>query len=150
MKKTIFICLTMVIVLVAGSSAIAAGKGKAACLTDPPANFECLIDSSAETVFCSWEALPGANKYAFEVLFEIPLLDDPNATHEVDFEAGTTDTNITVTFIELQTVLDPFGVTLSGQLATAKVKGLNPPKKRACSQANTFAETGLDFSTPDL
>jgi hypothetical protein len=77
-------------------------------------------------------------------------LDDPTATHEVHFDSGTTDTNITVTFVELQTVLDPFGITLSGQSATAKVKGLNPPKKGACSQANAFAETALDFTLPAL
>ncbi|MCJ7484256.1 MAG: hypothetical protein MUO31_14985 [Thermodesulfovibrionales bacterium] len=152
MKKTILICLTMVLVLMVGSLAMAGGNGKTACLVDPPTNLVCSIDFSfsAETVSCSWDALADANKYAFEIVFEIPLLADPTATQEVHFDAGTTDTNITVTFAELQAVLDPFGATLSGQLATAKVKGLNPPQKGACSQANAFAETALDFTPPAL
>jgi hypothetical protein len=62
MKKTILICLTIVLVLMIGSSARAGGQGKAACLVDPPANLVCLIDFSAETVSCSWDALLGANK----------------------------------------------------------------------------------------
>jgi hypothetical protein len=148
MKKTILICLTMVLVLMVGSSAMAGGKGKLACLVDAPANLACSADFTAETVYCSWDALLGAKKYAFEIVFEVPLLADPTATQEVHFDAGTIDTNITVTFAELQAVLDPFGATLSGQLATAKVKGLNPPQKGACSQANAFAETALDFTPP--
>jgi len=148
LKKTILICLTMVLVLMVGSLAMAGGNGKTACLVDPPTNLVCSIDFSAETVSCSWDALAGANKYAFEIVFEIPLLADPTATQEVHFDAGTTDTNITVTFAELQAVLDPFGAALSGQLATAKVKGLNPPQKGACSQANTFAEIMIDFTPP--
>ena len=150
MKKTILICLTIVLALMVGSSAMAAGKKKVACLVDPPANLACLIDFSAETVSCSWDVLPGATKYAFEIVFEVPLLADSTATQEVHFDAGTIDTNITVTFAELQAVLDPFGATLSGQPATAKVKGLNPPQKGACSQANTFAETALDFTASAL
>jgi hypothetical protein len=148
LKKTILICLTMVLVLMVGSLAMAGGNGKTACLVDPPTNLVCSIDFSAETVSCSWDALAGANKYAFEIVFEIPLLADLTATQEVHFDAGTTDTNITVTFAELQAVLDPFGAALSGQLATAKVKGLNPPQKGACSQANTFAEIMIDFTPP--
>jgi hypothetical protein len=148
LKKTILMCLTMVLVLMVGSLAIAGGNGKTACLVDPPTSLVCSIDFSAETVFCSWDVLSGANKYAFEIVFEIPLLADPTATQEVHFDAGTTDTNITVTFAELQSVLDPFGAALSGQLATAKVKGLNPPQKGACSQANTFAEIMIDFTPP--
>ena len=150
MKKSILICLAMVLVLMVGSSAMAGGKGKAACLTAPE-NLVCTpIDFSAETVSCSWDALFGANKYAFEIVFEIPLEADPTATQEVHFDAGTIDTNITVTFAELRAVLDPFGATLSGQSATAKVKGLNPPQKGACSQANAFVEIPLDFTPPAL
>jgi hypothetical protein len=130
-------------VLMAGSSAMAGGK--AACLV-APANLECQIDSTAETVYCTWDALSGAKKYAFEIIFEVPLLADPTATQEVHFDAGTIDTTITVTFAELRAVLDPVGATLSGQSATARVKGLNPPQKGACSQANAFAETTLDFA----
>jgi hypothetical protein len=148
LKKTILICLTMVLVLMVGSLAIAGGNGKTACLVDPPTGLECSVDFIAETVFCSWGVLSGANKYAFEIVFEIPLLADPTATQEVHFDAGTTDTNITVTFAELQAVLDPFDAALLGQLATAKVKGLNPPQKGACSQANAFAEIMIDFTPP--
>ena len=120
------------------------GKGKIPCLIDPPANFQCSI--SAETVYCSWDSLPEATKYAFEIVFEVPLTSDPTAIQEIQFDAGTIDRNITVTFSELQAVLAPFDADLSGQSAIAKVKGLNPPQKGACSQANTFAETTLDFT----
>lgn len=148
MKKAFILFLTVASVLAVSSFAMAAGKGKTPCLVDPPANFRCSVDFSAETVSCSWDALVGADKYAFEIVFMIPLTEDPSATQEVHFHAGTSETTITVTFAELQAVLDPFGVELSGQTAIAKVKGLNPPQRGACSQANTFAETSLDFTPP--
>jgi len=108
--------------LMVGSLAMAGGNGKTACLVDPPTNLVCSIDFSAETVSCSWDALAGANKYAFEIVFEIPLLADPTATQEVHFDAGTTDTNITVT-LQNSSQCWIFRCSLSGQLATAKVKG---------------------------
>jgi hypothetical protein len=148
MKKTILICLTLLLVLMVSSSAMAGGKGKKACLVEAPANFSCSIDFNAQTVSCSWDALTGATKYAFEIVFEVPLLGDPNATQEVTFDAGTPDTSIVVMFGELQAALDPYGATLLGQTATAKVKGLNPPQKRARSQANTFQTFALDFTPP--
>ena len=120
------------------------GKGKIPCLIEAPANFQCSM--GADEVSCSWDALPEATKYAFDIVFEVPLTSDPTARQEVHFDAGTTDTGITVTFAELQAVLDAFEADLSGQSAVAKVKGLNPPQKGACSQANTFAETILDFN----
>ena len=118
-------------------------KGKTPCIIDAPANFQCSV--GADTVSCSWDALAEATKYAFEIVFEVPLISDPTATQEVQFDAGTTDTSITVSFAELQDVLTPFEASLLGQSAMARVKGLNPPQKGACSQANTFAETILDF-----
>lgn len=148
MKKAFSLFLTVALVLAVSSFAMAGGKGKTPCLIDPPANFGCSVDFKAETVSCSWDALEGATKYAFEIVFLIPLMEDPAAMQEVHFHAGTPETSITVTFAELQAVLDPFGVELLGQSATAKVKGLNPPQRGACSQANTFAETSLDFLPP--
>jgi hypothetical protein len=58
MKKTLLICLTIVLVLMVASSAMAKGKGKTACLVDPPANLACAIDFSAETISCSWTIRP--------------------------------------------------------------------------------------------
>jgi hypothetical protein len=119
-------------------------KGKTPCIIDAPANFQCSV--GADEVSCSWDALPEATKYAFEIVFEVPLISDPTATQEVQFDAGTTNTSITATFAELQGVLDAYQANLSGRSAMARVKGLNPPQKGACSQANTFAETILNFN----
>jgi hypothetical protein len=119
------------------------GKGKMPCIIDAPGSFQC--SAGADAVSCSWNALEEATKYAFEIVFEVPLSSDPSATQEVTFEAGTSETIITITFTELQALLDTYGETLSGQSAVAKVKGLNPPQKGACSQANTFAESQLQF-----
>lgn len=147
MKKTILICLMMVLFLVIGSSVMAGAKSKNACLADPPANFICSTDVSAETVSCFWDALFGANKYDFEIVFEVPVI-NMKESQKVNFEVVTRDTNITVTFAELQALLDPFQAALIGQSATAKVRGFNHSQRGTCSLINVYAETTLDLTPP--
>jgi hypothetical protein len=51
MEKAILKCLTMIYVLMVGSSVMAGSQGKVACLVDPPTNLVCLIDFSTEQFF---------------------------------------------------------------------------------------------------
>ncbi len=120
MKKTIFICLIAVFVLMFGSVAMA--EKPPVCLPDPPTNFVCPTDETG--VNFAWDVLSGATKYSIDV---VVVSEDELSTVDQSFSSDTNSLSV------------PFTDFLLCGTATAKVKGLNPPQKGACRQNNAFS-----------
>lgn len=118
MKKALSSVLIVGVVLMTASMAMAAKPGP--CLPDPPVN---LICTASETgVDLSWDMLTGATKYSVDV-----EVNDGVETFEQSFSSDTN--SLSVAFTEFENC----------GTATAKVKGLNPPQKGACSQNNAWS-----------
>ncbi len=120
MRKVIFICFVAAAILMYGSVAMAGKPGM--CLPTPPANFTCPTDSTGDNF--AWDVLTGATKYSIDV---VVVSEDESTTVEQSFSADTNSLSV------------PFTDFLICGTATAKVKGLNPPQKGACSQNNAFS-----------
>ena len=118
MKNALCTILITGVVLMSASMALAAKPGP--CLPDPPEAFLCTAGETDVTF--SWDMLPEATKYSVDV-----EIDDGVETLEQSFSAH--EAGLTVPFEEFGTC----------GTATAKVKGLNPPGKGACSQNNAWS-----------
>ncbi len=120
MKKAIFISLIAVIGLMIASVAMAGKPGP--CLPTGPTNFVCPTDATG--VNFAWDVLTGATKYSIDVTV---VSEDELTTVSQSFSSDTNSLSV------------PFTDFLICGTATAKVKGLNPPQKGACSQNNAFS-----------
>lgn len=121
MKRISFIGLIAAFVLIFGSVAMAGKPGP--CLTQGPTGFAC-VDDAGTAISCTWDALIGATKYSMDV---VVVSADEQTVVEQSFSSDTNSISV------------PYTDFLICGNATAKVKGLNPPQKGACSQNNAFS-----------
>ncbi len=120
MKKAIFISLIAVIGLMIASVAMATPPGP--CITTA-ATLTCPTDDTG--VNFAWTDLsPQATKYSIDVTI---VSEDGLTTVSQSISSDTNSLSV------------PFTDFLICGEATAKVKGLNPPQKGACSQNNAFS-----------